>query len=100
MANTDRQAFEAPDYESIKTVDECDEFILHHRERLVGKDLVERQIKAEKKEYVQAMNTQLKELAEEREHEMGVLLALDETKRRLHAAANVIPMPPPRVMGS
>ena len=101
MANQDQSAFLTPDYETIRTDDECDEFILYHRDRLVGKDLIERQIKATKKEYVSALNEQLKELAEEREHEMGVLLALDEVKRRLHASpTNVIPMPPPPQHGA
>ena len=77
--------FEHPEYEAIRTVDECDELIKKHKDNLVGKDLLERKIKAEKKEYVKAMNEQLKELSEEREHEMGVLGALQDRRKQLSA---------------
>lgn len=88
-----------PDYESFKTVAEVQEAIRLHEARLVGKDKTESQIKKEKREYTAALNEQLRELREEREHEIGVLSALDQRIRALHAEEqgfNVVPLPVPK----
>jgi hypothetical protein len=81
---------EHPDYEKLVTAEEVDKLVEVHKNSLVTKDFIERRIKEEKKDYVSAMNEQLKEVAEEREHEMGVIQALDDRKKQI--LANVIPM--------
>ncbi len=88
-------ARDIPDYESFKTIEEVEEEIENHKKVLVGKDLLESRMKKDKKEYVSALNEQLKELAEEREHEIGILLALEQRKQIIHASsgATIIPMP-------
>ena len=78
--NSDKTAFETPDYESLTTLEECDALLVDHKNKLVGKDITEAQIKNEKKDYNASMNEQLKELKEEREHEMGVIGALNDRK--------------------
>lgn len=97
MAKKDTKAFETPDYEKLTTVDEVDAAIQKHKDILVGKDTTESMIKAEKKDYVSAMNGQLKELNEEREHEIGVLGALNDRRKQL---SRVIQMPTGRSSGS
>jgi hypothetical protein len=92
--NTDKTAFEAPDYESLTTIEECDEHLVKHKDYLVGKDITESQIKNDKKDYNGAINEQLKELKEEREHEMGVIGALNDRKRALNAGAKVTQLHP------
>jgi len=87
--NTDKTAFETPDYEALATVEECEKLMEKHKNRLVGKDITESNIKAEKKDYNAAINEQLKEIKEEREHEMGVISALDDRKRVIHAGDKV-----------
>lgn len=87
-----------PDYEKLTTIEEVEEAIQEHKNILVGKDRTEYQIKEEKKAFVAATNEQLRELAEEREHEINVLSALEQRKQQLsNAGGTVIPMPPPRV---
>ena len=92
----DTSHLEHPDYDKISTIEECDEYIAEHEQKLVGKDKTESKIKHEKREYTKALNEQLKELNEEREHEIGVLSALDDRKRVLSAQSNVVPMNIPR----
>lgn len=94
--NTDKSAFEAPEYEKLTTIEEVDALLQTHKDRLVTKDITESKIKADKKEYTSAINEQLKELGEEREHEMGVIGALND-RRRVIAATNVVPLKPPRM---
>ena len=79
-------------------IDEIDEAIQKHKDVLVGKDKTESQIKAEKREYTQAMNEQLKELTEEREHEIAVISALEDRRRVLNAQQNgqVVPLHIPK----
>jgi phage regulator Rha-like protein len=84
--NSDKTAFQAPDYESLTTIEECDEFLVKHKDRLVGKDITEANIKSDKKDYNAAINEQLKEIKEEREHEMGVISALNDRKRVINGA--------------
>jgi hypothetical protein len=83
--------FEHPEYEKLTTVEQVDAEVEKHKTILVGKDKTESQIKANKKEYVKSMNEQLKELNQEREHEIGVLGALDDRRRQINAS-NVIPI--------
>ncbi len=82
---------EVPEYEKLTTIEQVEAEIEKHKTVLVGKDKTESQIKANKKEYVKALNEQLKELNQEREHEIDVLSALDD-RRRVIAASNVVPM--------
>jgi hypothetical protein len=84
--NADKTAFETPDYESLNTIEECDELLVDHKNKLVGKDITQERIKAEKKDYNGAINEQLKELQEEREHEIGVIGALEDRKRVINGA--------------
>lgn len=94
----DQSHLHTPDYESFKTVEEVETQIEKHKNLLVGKDRTESQIKKEKKEYVSALNEQLRELNEEREHEIDVISALEARRQVLHAAAhsNVVPMVIPK----
>ena len=101
MSNKDSNGFEHPDYEQLRTIDEVDELIEKHRDFLVGKDIAEYRMKDDKKTYVSAINEQLRELKEEREHEMGVLSALDQRRKQIHAGtSNVIPLPPKMNIGN
>ena len=87
---------EAPEYEKIMTVDECDKLIAQHKDILVRKDKTEFQIKESKKEANAAHNEQLKELNEERQHELAVIDALVDRKKVLTAGGgtvSVIPLP-------
>ncbi len=88
-----KEGLEVPDYEALTTIDEIDELLLEHKENLVRKDKVEYQIKETKRETNKDLNEQLKELREEREHEMGVIDALYETKKRLLASAGIATVP-------
>jgi len=98
MSDTD---FEVPDYEQFTTIEEVDEEIAKHKANLVGKDILESRMKSDKKEYVSAINTQLKELAEEREHEINVISALEQHRQYLaNGGGKVIPMPPKVVSGN
>lgn len=83
---------ETPNYESLTTLDEVDVEIEKHKQKLVGKDILESRMKADKKDYVSALNEQLKEVAEEREHEIGVISALEQHKQLLANGGNVIPI--------
>jgi hypothetical protein len=82
--------FEHPDYEALTDVSEIDSLVTKHKESLVTKDFIERRIKEEKKEYNSAINEQLKEVLEERDHEMGVIDALTDRKKRLLATNPVV----------
>ena len=83
---------EHPDYDKITTIDECEKLIVQHKDILVRKDKTEFQIKESKREANAAHNEQLKELLEEREHEIGVIDALIDRRKVL--GGNVIQMPP------
>ncbi len=85
MGARNQDHLEHPDYEKISTVDECDALIQEHKDILVRKDKTEMQIKHSKKESNAAHNEQLKELLEEREHEIGVIDALVDRKKVLLA---------------
>lgn len=92
----DGPVYETPNYEGITTLTECDEEIAKHKQNLVGKDIVESRMKKDKKDYVGALNEQLKELKEEREHEIDVISALEQHKQLLANGGvvnNLIPMP-------
>ncbi len=85
---------DVPDYESLTTLEEIEEEIERHKQILVGKDILESKMKQDKKAYVSALNEQLKELAEEREHEIDVLSALEQHKMLIsNSGGVVIPMP-------
>ncbi len=87
-------ARDVPDYESLTTLEEIEEEIERHKQILVGKDILESKMKQDKKAYVSALNEQLKELAEEREHEIDVLSALEQHKMLIsNSGGVVIPMP-------
>ncbi len=84
-----------PNYEAFTTIEEVEEEIETHKQHLVGKDILESQIKKTKKDYVSAVNEQLKELNEERQHEIDVLSALEQRKVILaNQGGNIIPLPP------
>lgn len=89
---------DVPDYEAFTTVEEVDEEIERHKQILVGKDVLESRMKHDKKTYVSALNEQLKELSEEREHEIEVLSALEQRKMLIsNSGGIVIPMPMPKM---
>lgn len=92
MAKTQDSGLEHPEYDKISTVSECEELIAEHKDILVRKDKTEFQIKQSKKEANAAHNEQLKELAEEREHELAVIDALVDRKKQLEAAV-LVPVP-------
>lgn len=93
MAKKDESAHEVPNYAALTTLEEVDAEIEKHQKFLVGKDITESRMKQDKKDYVSSLNEQLKELAEEREHEIDVLSALEQRKQEIHNAGQVIPMP-------
>lgn len=94
MTKKDKSAHEAPDYDALTTIEMVDEEIEKHQKFLVGKDITESRMKQDKKNYISALNEQLKELSEEREHEIDVLSALEQRKQYIaNGGANVIPMP-------
>jgi hypothetical protein len=84
-----------PDYSKLTTLDEVDAEIEVHKQKLVQKDVLEYRIRGDKKEYVAALNEQLKELKEEREFEMDTISALEAHKQVLanQGQAPIIPMP-------
>lgn len=81
----------APNYEAMMSVDEVEEEIERRKNILVGKDRTEYQIKETKREYVSAINEQLLELKEEREHEIVVIGALEDRKKQILAGAGILP---------
>jgi hypothetical protein len=89
----DAKAFDTPNYEALTTIEDVELEIERHKNILVGKDKTEYQIKENKREFVSATNEQLKELKEEREHEICVLSALDDRRRQIFAGSNIIPLP-------
>lgn len=92
---SDKAAHEIPNYESFTTVEAVDEEIERYKKHLVGKDILESKMKKDKKEYVAALNEQLRDLAEEREHCIDVISALEQRKSHIHNSGGVvIPMPP------
>lgn len=92
-----QREFETPDYEKLMTIAQVDAELERHKDSLVTKDRAEARVKEEKKDYVKAMNDTLKEISEERDHEMGVIGALEDRKRQL---AKIIPMPPQNTSSS
>lgn len=94
MTKKDDDAREVPDYEAFTTIEEIEEEVERHKQILVGKDVLESRMKRDKKDYVGALNEQLKELAEEREHEIDVLSALEQRRMVIaNGGGVVIPMP-------
>ncbi len=90
----DTSHLHVPDYEALTTIEEVDEEIAIHKQNLVGKDIVEYRMKEDKKDYVSALNEQLRELAEEREHEINVISALEQRKQIIHnQGGQIIPLP-------
>ena len=96
MAKKESGQFETPDYSQLTTIDLVEDEIEKHKQNLVGKDILESKMKADKKNYVSALNEQLRDLADEREHEIDVLSALEQLKQQISnsGGAVVIPMPP------
>jgi hypothetical protein len=91
----DTSHLHVPNYESLTTLEQVEEEIEKRKQNLVGKDILEYRMKEDKKDYVAAVNEQLKELKEEREHEINVLSALEQHKQVLaNQGGTVIPMPP------
>lgn len=91
---TDKPTFEVPNYEKLTTIEDVDKEIESHKQKLVGKDIIEYRMKEDKKDYVGALNEQLKELKEEREHEINVLSALNQHKQLIaNQGGQIIPMP-------
>lgn len=94
MATKNDDARDVPNYEALTTIEEVDEEIERHKQILVGKDVLESRMKHDKKTYVSALNEQLKELSEEREHEIEVLSALEQHKMLIsNGGGMIIPMP-------
>ena len=89
------QAFDTPNYESLTTIEDVEQEIEKHKERLIGKDVLQARVKDEKKSFNSAINEQLNEIEEERQHELGVLSALEQQKMLVaNGGGMVIPMPP------
>lgn len=99
MTKKDDDAREVPDYEALTTIEEIEEEVERHKQILVGKDVLESKMKKDKKEYVGALNEQLKELTEEREHEIDVLSALEQ-RRMIVANGGGVIIPMPRMVQS
>ena len=78
-------AHEVPDYDSLKTIEDVEEEIQKRKDNLVRQDLMEWRMKQDKKDAVSSYNEQLKEIKEERDHEMGVLGALEDRKKVINA---------------
>ncbi len=95
MSKKNETTHEVPNYEAMITVEDVEAEIDRRKNILVGKDRTEYQIKENKKEYVAAMNEQLRELKEEREHEIVVIGALEDRKKQILAGAGIISLPRP-----
>lgn len=94
MPTKDSSAYEIPDYQAFTTIEEVEEEVERRKHILVGKDVLESRMKHDKKDYVSSINEQLKEVAEEREHEIEVLSALEQRKQEIsNGGGIVIPMP-------
>ena len=93
-AKNDNGHLHAPNYEALVSVEDVELEIERRKNILVGKDRTEYQIKEEKREYVSAINEQLRELKEEREHEIVVISALEDRKKQILAGAGIVPLRP------
>lgn len=91
----DQSHLPTPNYEALTTIEEVDQEIEIHKKNLVGKDIVEYRVKEDKKAYMTAANETLREIKEEREHEINVLSTLEQRKMIIaNQGGTVIPMPP------
>lgn len=95
MAKKEQSHLEIPNYEAILSIEAVDEEIEKHKQNLVGKDRVEYRMKEDKKAYTSAINEQLKELKEEREHEINVIGALEQRRQLLANGGTSVAMPSP-----
>ncbi len=68
-----------PDYHKLRTIEDADAEIARRKDAVCRKVKQHAQIKESKKDAVAAFNEQLKMVAEELDHELGVL---DELGRR------------------
>lgn len=94
MPKQDTSHLEVPNYEALTTLEQVDEEIEKHKQRLVGRDITEYRVKEDKKAYVSAANETLKELREEREHEITVISALEQHKQLIaNQGGTIIPLP-------
>ena len=82
--------FNTPDYDSFSTIDEVEKEIERREQILIGKDKLQARIKEEKKDFCSAINEQLKEVEEERLHEIGVLSGLEQRKQYLANGGGVV----------
>ncbi len=89
MGKKDNAAHDTPNYEALTNVDDVEAELERRKNILVGKDRTEYQIKENKKEYVSAINEQLRELKEEREHEILVISALEDRKKQILNGAGI-----------
>jgi len=85
----DGPVLDTPNYEALMTVEDIETEIERRKNILVGKDRTEYQIKESKREYVSAANEQLRDLKEEREHEIVVLSALEDRKKQILASNGI-----------
>lgn len=94
MSKNNDTDFDTPNYEALTNSDDVDAEIKRREHRLINKDKLQARLKEEKKDFCAAINEQLKEIEEERLHEIGVLSALEQRKQYLeNGGGNVIPMP-------
>lgn len=91
----DNSHLSVPNYEAMTTVQEVEDEIERRKNALVGKDRTEYGMKENKKEFNAAINEQLREVKEEREHEIVVISALEDRKKIILAGAGIIAMPRP-----
>ena len=85
----DKSHLHSPNYEALMSVEEVDEEIERRKTILVGKDRTEYQIKENKREFLASTNEQLRDLKEEREHEIVVIGALEDRKKQILTGAGI-----------
>ena len=97
---SEKKDLPVPDYEALTTTEQVDQEMWRHKDALSSKVRSQHGIAANRKEMLADINEQLKFLKEEIAHEVGVLGALDDRRRFLHAmqlqasgqGGNVVPI--------
>ncbi len=82
-SKNDNPSLTVPNYEALVTIEEVEEELTRRKNTLIGKDRIDFTIRESKKEYNAAINEQLRDLKEEREHEITVISALEDRKKQI-----------------
>lgn len=85
--NRDKKPQETISYDSITTLDEVEQEIQKHKTRLIDKDMLQSRLKEEKKSFNSVINESLKEVEEERLHEIEVIEALEQHRMVISSGA-------------